>query len=273
MKRRPTLIIAALLLALSFTARTDALESRSGGPKGDTGTGCATLGGDLSGNCGAAVVNQSTPASGTFTVNGVETLAEVGGFSELNLNTASGGTPWFVAAFPSGNGTGTEFQVAGPSVGSSLNIFDGNDTLLPSVVQIFGPLFFDGAGFPPNFQRTFATLPAPDFDGIVAPVFDAPTNNLGDVLTVGGGSLEALVMTFNSKWVVIGTPRGLTPQVDTLANLGTCTSANEGQHKVQTNSLVACVAGVTAAGGGSTHCEVYCQQQAGPTYVWVRTGL
>ena len=68
-----------------------------------------------------------------------------------------------------------------------------------------------------------------------------------------------------------GTPLGVVQSVRVadLANLPTCsTGTNEGLYRTQDDSAVACVAGVTAAAGGSTHCALYCTASG-----WVRTGL
>lgn len=57
-------------------------------------------------------------------------------------------------------------------------------------------------------------------------------------------------------------------QPETLASFPACASTSEGSFATQTDSAVACVAGVTAAAGGSTHCQMYCNGSN-----WVRTGL
>ena len=53
-----------------------------------------------------------------------------------------------------------------------------------------------------------------------------------------------------------------------LATFGTCNSAHEGIYATQDDSAVACVVGITAAAGGTTHCGMYCNGA-----LWLRTGL
>jgi hypothetical protein len=53
-----------------------------------------------------------------------------------------------------------------------------------------------------------------------------------------------------------------------LATFGTCNAGLEGTYQTQDDSAVACVAGVTAANGGTTHCGIYCNGS-----LWKRTGL
>lgn len=113
-----------------------------------------------------------------------------------------------------------------------------------------------------NFTRATGTHYLIDCIDSSQPTMTTDSQLLMQVTTSGGSvsavqDLRAFVPFLNSEYH----PRP-------LANFGVCTSSLEGMHGTQSDSSVACVAGVTAGSGGTTHCEIRCNGTN-----WVRTGL
>lgn len=95
-----------------------------------------------------------------------------------------------------------------------------------------------------------------------------PTGNLritADNVYVGGSPVTEATMAGATYAADVFVNNGTPP--DTIANLGTCNAASEGQERTQTNSTAACSAGTTATNAGTTHCQVYCNSSN-----WVQTG-
>jgi len=118
-----------------------------------------------------------------------------------------------------------------------------------------------------------------------ASTFDSATGNitligLGDtgipvtIANYTGLSATTPIVAFNNgtqKAVIVGAGEYIPPTAH-LSVFSTCASGIEGAHAVQDDAAVACVAGVLAAAGGSTHCEIVCHDKAGTGYEWERSG-
>lgn len=183
-----------------------------------------------------------TTTSGTVTIN-VPTNGVVGVQYYL-LWSASGGTTvqyatatpgWRIWAYNSAadeNPPGSYTAVNGSTEAVAFH-FDGTNYRLDAPPNVYGQRIKSAA-------FTGGTLSATTINGT--------TGTYSGILksTVGTGTNPAAI----------------------LSTFGTCNSTTEGLYATQSDAAVACVAGVTAANGGSTHCAIYCNGTN-----WVRTGL
>lgn len=88
----------------------------------------------------------------------------------------------------------------------------------------------------------------------------------GTSASLSGATFDTTLQRVAAGALQVSNAIGATPV--NLSTLPTCAAGTEGLYGTQNDAAVACVAGVTAAAGGTTHCALYCNGTN-----WVRTGL
>jgi hypothetical protein len=89
----------------------------------------------------------------------------------------------------------------------------------------------------------------------------------GSVEVSGAGSNGNIFTTGSNALGLVSFANGVRQPVNTLANLPACNSTTENISPTATNCSAACSSGSTCSGGGTIHCQLYCNGSA-----YVETG-
>jgi len=227
------------IIEQTFNAAMEVIDAAGGG-----GGGGFTAGGDLSGSSTSQQVDQATPPSGTFTVNGAQIVNNLSGNNsgfdlEIGYDSASeqssialntklplGSLPWTLTA-TTGNG-GTEFGIFPPDGSDNLTMYDADAGGYAQFGSAYGARPSVNIGVDDEAPCSSAT------DGVNAWATDAYTNNIGDTYIGGIGSSEAEVTCFGN---LPGGPQYIVTRSPTVSN--------------STQQTIAIGAGALFSGAGS----------------------
>lgn len=259
MKRALSLLI---LLAIATASPSWALDSKGGSSSSgatacsglsDAGTGCTTTVGPLA-------------TQGTITAQGV--IASGGTLTcpfsaTVTICTATVGGGAFTIGAPTGGVANIQYQIILSSTSNVTGTFNSAFTILnsSSSTALSPPQTFT-SGTTGN-----TTVIAFHYDGskYALDVQAAYYANRLNAANIAGGSVSGTTGSYTG--ILKSTVGAGTNPAAILSTFGTCNSTTEGLYATQSDAAVACVAGVTAAAGGSTHCGLYCNGSN-----WVRTG-